>query len=78
MDNLSTVLMQTTKEKANLEFLSILDLKACFRAIFFSQRLNNTPVLDITNILEPQNIKILANLGVVNMFNNNNTRTKAA
>ncbi len=78
MDNLSTVLMQTTKEKANLEFLSILDLKACFRAIFFSQRLNNTPVLDITNILEPQNIKILANLGVVNMFNNNNTRTKTA
>lgn len=78
MDNLSTVLIQTTKEKANLPFLSILDLKACFRAIFFSQRLNNTSVLDITNILEPQNSKILANLGAVNMFNNNNARTKAA
>lgn len=78
MDNLSSVLIQTTKQKAKLPFLSILDLKACFRAIFFSQRLNNTAVLDITNILEPKNIKILANLGVVNIFNNNNTRTKAA
>jgi putative transposase len=78
MDNLSTVLIQDTKEKSKLDFLSILDIKACFRAIFFSQRLNNTPVLSITNILDPQNIKMLANLGVVNMFNNSNVKRKVA
>ena len=78
MDNLSTVLIQDTKEKSKLDFLSILDIKVCFRAIFFSQRLNNTPVLSITNILDPQNIKMLANLGIVNMFNNSNMNNKVA
>jgi putative transposase len=76
MVNLSTILIQATKEKCNFDFLSILDLKACFRAILFSNRLNNTPVLNITNILEPQNVKILANLGAINMFNPNNMKAK--
>jgi putative transposase len=68
MVNLSTILIQTAKERYHFDFLSILDLKTCFRAILFSNRLNNTPVLNVTNILEPDNVKILANLGAVNMF----------
>jgi putative transposase len=78
MDNLSTVLIETTKQKCNLDFLSILDLKACFRAIFFSSRLNNTPVLSLTNILDPQSMLLLAHLGVVNMSNPSNMKKKAA
>jgi putative transposase len=68
MVNLSTILIQTAKERYHFDFLSILDLKTCFRAILFSNRLNNTPVLNVTNILEPDNVKILANLGAVNIF----------
>jgi putative transposase len=68
MVNLSTILIQSAKERYHFDFLSILDLKTCFRAILFSNRLNNTPVLNVTNILEPDNVKILANLGAVNIF----------
>ena len=50
--------------------MSILDLKACFRAIFFSNRLKNTPVLDVTNILKEENTPLLRSLGIVNMTKN--------
>lgn len=72
MGNLSAILIDNIKEQCKLEVVSILDLKACFRAILFSNRLKNTPVLDITNILEPDNINLLAHLGAVNMFKNDN------
>jgi putative transposase len=72
MVNLSAILIDVIKEQCNFKFLSILDLKACFRAILFSNHLKNTPVLDITNILDPDNISLLAHLGAVNMFKNDN------
>lgn len=76
MVNLSAILIDNIKEQSNLEFLSILDLKACFRAIFFSKHLKNTPLLDLTNILDPDNITLLTHLGAVNMFKNNNKTLK--
>jgi putative transposase len=78
MVNLSAILMDNIKEQCNLEFVSILDLKACFRAILFSNHLKNTPILDITNILDPDNISLLTHLGAVNMFKNNNKRLQTA
>lgn len=78
MVNLSAILIQNIKEQCHFEFLSILDLKACFRAVLFSKHLKNTPVLNLTNILEPENRSILTHLGVVNMFNNHNVDRKAA
>ena len=78
MVNLSAILIEHIKEQCQMDFLSILDLKACFRAILFSKNLKNTPVLDLTNILDPQNVILMAQLGAVNMFNNRNDTTKAA
>lgn len=75
MVNLSHILMDNIKTQTNFEFLSILDLKACFRAILFNNHLKNTPNLDITNILDPNNISLLSHLGAVNMFKNNNKKT---
>ncbi len=78
MVNLSAILIDSIKEQYHFEFLSILDLKTCFRAILFSKHLKNTPVLDINNILDPQNISILEHLGAVNMLNKINTKTVVA
>lgn len=78
MVNLSAILIEHIKEQCQMDFLSILDLKACFRAILFSNHLKNTPVLDLTNILDPQNVILMTQLGAVNMFNNRNDITKAA
>lgn len=77
MVNLSAILIDNIKEQSNFEFLSILDLKACFRAILFSNHLKNTPVLDITNILDPDNMTLLTHLGAVNMFKNDNKMLEA-
>ena len=63
MVNLSAILIDNIMEQSQFTFLSILDLKTCFRAMFFSKHLKNTPVLDINNILDPQNISILEHLG---------------
>lgn len=78
MVNLSAILIDAIKEQCQFEAMSILDLKTCFRAILFSNRLKNTPVLDINNILEPKNRQILVHLGAVNMFNNTYKKKKAA
>ena len=74
MVNLSAILIETIKEQCAFDFLSILDLKTCFRAILFSNHLKNTPILDINNILDPKNISILEHLGAVNMVNKINTK----
>ena len=78
MVNLSAILIDNIKEECNFEVLSILDLKACFRAILFSNHLKNTPILDITNILDPENMTLLTHLGAVNMFKNDNKILEAA
>ena len=70
MVNLSAILIDGIKEEYNIDVMSILDLKACFRAIFFSNRLKNTPVLDVTNILKEENTLLLRSLGIVNMTKN--------
>jgi putative transposase len=74
MVNLSAILIESIKDQCHFEFLSILDLKTCFRAILFSNHLKNTPVLDINNILDAQNISILEHLGAVNMLNKINAK----
>jgi putative transposase len=76
MVNLSAILIDAIKEQCQFDFLSILDLKTCFRAILFSNHLKNTPVLDINNILDPKNISILEHLGAINIFNKNNINLK--
>ena len=76
MVNLSAILIDNIMEQSQFTFLSILDLKTCFRAMFFSKHLKNTPVLDINNILDPQNISILEHLGAVNMINKINKQGK--
>jgi putative transposase len=78
MVNLSAILIDNIKEQGQFETVSILDLKTCFRAIFFSNRLKNTPVLHINNILDEKNRQLLAHLGAVNMFNNPYKKKKAA
>jgi hypothetical protein len=78
MVNLSAILIEHIKEQCQSEAVSILDLKTCFRAIFFSDRLKNTPVLHINNILDEKNRQLLAHLGAVNMFNNLYKKKKAA
>ena len=78
MVNLSAILIDNIIEQSQFTFLSILDLKTCFRAMFFSKHLKNTPVLDINNILDPQNISILEHLGAVNMINKTNKQVKVA
>jgi hypothetical protein len=78
MVNLSAILIEHIKEQCQFEAVSILDLKTCFRAIFFSDRLKNTPVLHINNILDEKNRQLLAHLGAVNMFNNLYKKKKAA
>lgn len=78
MVNLSAILIDNIMEQSQFTFLSILDLKTCFRAMFFSKHLKNTPVLDINNILDPQNISILEHLGAVNMINKTNKQVKVA
>ena len=70
MVNLSAILIDGIKEQYNIDVMSILDLKACFRAIFFSNRLKNTPILDVTNILKEENTLLLRSLGIVNMTKN--------
>lgn len=72
MVNLSAILIDNIKVQCQFDFLSILDLKACFRAILFSKHLKNTPILDLINILDPDNISLLSQLGAVNMFKNDN------
>ncbi|MDZ7880229.1 MAG: transposase [Saprospiraceae bacterium] len=76
MVNLSAILIDNMKEQSDFKFLSILDLKTCFRAIFFSKHLKNTPILNVNNILDPQNIAVLEYLGAINMFNKNNIMPK--
>lgn len=78
MVNLSAILIDNIKEQSQFPFLSILDLKTCFRAVFFSNRLKNTPNLDINNILDPQNLSLLQHLGAVNMLNKINVKTEVA
>jgi putative transposase len=67
MVNLSATISDYAKTQCGFEILSILDIKACFRAILYSKTLKNTPELDITNILHLNNASILKQLGVVNM-----------
>jgi putative transposase len=67
MVNLSNIISGRAKTQGGFEMLSILDIKACFRAILYSKTLNNTPVLGIDNILDHSNIETLKRLGVVNM-----------
>lgn len=78
MVNLSAILIDTMKEQYQFEAVSILDLKTCFRAVFFSNHLKNTPVLNRNNILEEKNRQLLGHLGAVNMFNNPYKKKKAA
>lgn len=78
MVNLSQILIAQTKAALGVDFLSIQDLKAYFRAIFYAQRLKNTPDLAIPNILDPKVAHFVANLGGVNWDNLTYSVNKAA
>lgn len=78
MVNLSQILIAQTKNALGVDFLSIQDLKAYFRAIFYAQRLKNTPNLTIPNILDPKVALFVANLGGVNWDNLTYNDKKAA
>jgi putative transposase len=78
MVNLSQILIAQTKAALGVDFLSIQDLKAYFRAIFYAQRLKNTPDLAVPNILDPKVAHFVANLGGVNWDNLTYSGKKAA
>ena len=78
MVNLSQILIAQTKEALGVDFLSIQDLKAYFRALFYTQRLKNTPDSAIPNISDPNVAHFVANLGGVNWDNLTYIVNKAA
>ena len=63
MVNLSKILIDHIKVEHLFEDVSILDIKAYFRAVFYAERLKKYPDLNAGNILKPQNIGLLADVG---------------
>ena len=67
MVNLSYILLALTKEALQVEVLSIHDVKAHFRAVFYAERLKNSPDFSVPSFSDPKSIAFLANLGAVNL-----------
>ena len=67
MVNLSAILLTDTKESLQVDVLSINDIKAYFRAVFYANRLKNTLNFSVPSFSDPKSIAFLANLGAVNL-----------
>ena len=78
MGNLSHQLIEQIKEALNVEFMSIQDIKAYFRAVFYAQRLKNTPHFSVPSFSDKSVIPLLAQLGAVNLGQSTKKKKKAA
>ena len=78
MVNMSAILLRSIKAAHGFDFVSILDIKACFRAVFYAEQLKNHPDLGLTNILAPENAEVLTKLGVINIHQKSRKAQKAA
>ena len=78
MVNMSAILLRSIKAAHGFDFVSILDIKACFRAVFYAEQLKNHPDLGLTNILAPENAEVLTKLGVINIHQKARKTQKAA
>jgi putative transposase len=78
MVNLSDILLVQATESLQVDSLSIQDLKAHFRAVFYAKRLKNTPDFSVPSFSDPKSITFLANLGAVNLGKKQSKTKKVA
>lgn len=78
MVNLSHIISDQAKKDLKTDFVSIQDIKAYFRAVFYANRLKNTPDFSVPSFSDTKVIPFLALLGAVNLGQQRNKKKKAA